>query len=298
VLALLAALAFPILAMLWFVPGARRDTMIAADGPGGAGRDGRGVLGRSLAALWVMSAASALGGVMVAALLAEWPFMMELRLFLGVKVLIVLPIVIIGLAIAAAQAGPEGVWPRVRDWLRQPLLLEYGILLIVIGGAALFALGRTGNTGLPALGGLEVKTRTILERVLVARPRTKEFLVGHPAMMVAVALAVLGARRWVLPAAMVGAVGQTNLVDSFSHIHTPLVYVAERTVYALIIGSLIGALAIGLLLWSRRWWRVPAPAVRAAAPSPAPAARPRSREGGGGTAPLSDPRGAAGDANG
>lgn len=257
-LALLAALAFPVLAMLWFVPGARQETWPEA--PSG----GRPVLARSLAGLWAMSAVSALGGFMVAALLAEWSFMMEMRVFLGVKVLLVLPIVIIGLAIAAAQAGPEGVWPRVREWLRQPLRLEYGLLLILVGGAALFALGRTGNTGLPALGGIEVSVRTLLERVLVARPRTKEFLIGHPAMMVAIALAVLGARRWVLPVAMVGAVGQTNLVDSFSHIHTPLIYVIERTVYALVIGSLIGAVLVGILLWSRRWWRLPMPAAESA----------------------------------
>ena len=257
--ALLAALAFPVLAMVWFVPGARRETW--PDAAVAAGRTaGRAVLARSLAGLWMMSAASALGGFMVAALLAEWSFMMEARLFLGVKLLIVLPGVIIGLAVAASQAGPEGVWLRVREWLRQPLRLEYGILLILIGGAALFVLGRTGNTGLPAVGGLEVKVRTVLERVLVARPRTKEFLIGHPAMMLAIALACLGARRWVLPLAMAGAVGQTNLVDSFSHIHTPLVYVVERTVYALVIGSLIGAVLIGALLWSRRWWRLPAAA--------------------------------------
>jgi hypothetical protein len=205
-----------------------------------------------------MSAVSALGGFMVAALLAEWPFMMEIRAFVGVKLLIVLPVLLIGLAVAAAQAGAEGVWPRVREWLRQPLRLEYAILVVVIGAAALFALGRTGNTGLPALGGLEVKVRTVLARVLVARPRTKEFLIGHPAMMLAIALAMLGARRWVLPAAMVGAAGQTDLVDSFSHIHTPLIYIVERTVYALVIGSLIGAVLVGILLWSRRWWRLPA----------------------------------------
>jgi Family of unknown function (DUF5693) len=281
-LALLAALAFPILAMLWFVPGARRDTWPDVRGSGGS------AAARAVAGLWAMSAVSALGGFMVAALLAEWPFMMEMRVFLGVKLLIVLPIVIAGLAVAASQAGPEGVWPRVREWLRQPLRLEYGILLILVGAAALFALGRTGNTGLPALGGLEVKVRTVLARVLVARPRTKEFLIGHPAMMLAIALAVLGARRWVLPAVMVGAAGQSNLVDSFSHIHTPLVYVIERTVYALVIGSLIGAVLVGLLLWSRRWWRLsPAEDLR-----PAPAVheegRPtRTRAGPAGAAPSS-----------
>ena len=266
-LALLAALAFPVLAMLWSVPGARRETWPEVRPGGGA------VLARSLAGLWVMSAGSSLGGFMVGAVLAEWPFMMEQRIFLGVKLLIVLPVVIVGLAVAASQAGPEGVWPRVREWLRQPLRLEYGILLIVIGGAALFALGRTGNTGLPALGGVEVKLRTVLERLLVARPRTKEFLVGHPAMMLAIAVAFLGARRWVLPLAMAGAVGQTNLVDSFSHIHTPLIYVIERTVYALVIGSMIGAVLIGVLLWTRRWWRLPAPAAGTSARDPAAARR-------------------------
>jgi hypothetical protein len=266
-IALFAALAFPILAMLWFVPGARYDTWP------GVRREGRAVLTRALAGLWAMSGVSALGGFMVAALLAEWPFMMEMRAFLGVKLLIVLPVVLIGLAVAAAQAGPDGVWPRVREWLRQPLRLEYGILLIVVGGAALFVLGRTGNSGLPAVGGLEVKVRALLAHVLVARPRTKEFLIGHPGMMLAIALALLGARRWVLPMAMVGAAGQTDVVDSFSHIHTPLVYIVERTLYGLVIGSLIGAILVGILLWSRRWWRLPVPAVEARGPWRTPGGR-------------------------
>ena len=265
ILAFLAALAFPVLAMLWLVPGARRKTWPRGR-PGSAA-----VLGRSVVRLWAISGVSALGGFMVAALLSEWAFMMEMRGFLGVKGAHVVPIVIIGLAIAAAEAGSEGVWPRVREWLRQPLRLEYGILLILIGGAALFALGRTGNTGLPALGGLEVRTRTLLEHLLVVRPRTKEFLIGHPAMVLAVALALLGARRWVLPAAMVGAVGQVGLVNSFSHIHTPLVYVVERTVYALALGSLIGVALTGILLWSRRRWRAPAAAAKRAVPEAKPA---------------------------
>jgi uncharacterized protein DUF5693 len=252
-LALVAALAFPTLSMMYLVPGARRR-----EGPDRApqAESGLSVLSRSVGGLWAVSAVSALGGLLVAALLTEWHFMMAIREFLGVKLAHVLPVVLIGLLVAAAAAPPGTLWPRLRAWLRQPLLLEYGIATIVVGVVVVFALGRTGNIGLPLLSSLELRSRVLLQHLLVARPRTKEFLVGHPLMVLTFALAALGARRWVLPAAMIGAVGQVGLVNSFSHIHTPLVYVLFRTVYALVIGSAIGAVLVGLLWWSRRWWTI------------------------------------------
>jgi len=255
ILALLAALAFPTLSMLYLVPGARRRERQDTSRAGGA-PSGLGVLAHSVGGLWAVSGVSVLGGLLVAALLTEWHFMMAIREFLGVKLAHVLPVVLIGLLIAAAAAPPGTLWPRLRAWLRQPLLLEYGIAIIVIGVLVVFALGRTGNIGLPLLSTLELRSRVLLQHLLVARPRTKEFLVGHPLMMVTFALAALGARRWILPAAMIGAVGQVGLVNSFSHIHTPLTYVLFRTAYALVLGSAIGAVLVGLLWWSRRWWEV------------------------------------------
>jgi hypothetical protein len=264
ILALLAALAFPTLSMLYLVPGAGRR-----DASGGRGGSGLRVALASVGGLWAVSLVSALGGAMVAALLSQWQFMMELREFLGVKVAHIVPVALVGLLIAAAGAPRGTLWRRLREWLRQPLRLEYGIAIIVIGVLAVFALGRTGNSGLPLATGLELKSRVLLQHLLIARPRTKEYLIGDPFMVLAFALAAAGARAWVLPAAMVGAVGQVGLVNSFSHIHTPLVYVLLRTVYALVIGSLLGAVLVGLLWGSRRWWRPGRPgqeAVRAPTP--------------------------------
>ena len=246
-LALLAALAFPTLALMGILgpPGASPRPAI---GPGA-----RVVMG-SVLRLWAVSAGSALGGVLVAALLSQWIFMLEIKEFLGVKLAHIVPVVLIGLMLAAVDAPRGQLWPRLRAWARQPLLLEYGIVVIAVGLAAVFALGRTGNAGLPALGALELKSRVILSHLVVARPRTKEFLIGHPFLALAFALPALGLRRWVLPAALVGAIGQVGLVNSFSHIHTPIVYVVLRTLYALVIGSAIGAVLIVLVLWSRRRW--------------------------------------------
>lgn len=263
ILAFLAALAFPTLSMMWILPGARR-------GPSEAPTlSGMRVLTRSIAGLWVVSAATAVGGVMVAALLSEWAFMMEVRGFLGVKLAHIIPVLVIGLLLVAVQEPPGRLWPRLRAWLRQPLLLEYGIVIIAVAVLVVFALGRTGNLGLPALSGLELKSRALLQHLLLARPRTKEYLVGHPFMVLTFALAALGARRWVLPAAMIGAIGQVGLVNSFSHIHTPLVYVVLRTLYALVLGSLLGAVVVGVLLWSRRFWPSGSPSA-----GPGPGLRP------------------------
>jgi hypothetical protein len=247
-LALLAALAFPTLSLIAVLP---QDAHAAAPANVGGPR----LIGQSILRLWGLSALTALGGIMVAGLLSQWAFMLEIRGFLGVKPAHLIPIVLIGLVLAAAEAPSAELWPRLRAWARQPLLLEYGIAVIIVGLAAVFALGRTGNAGLPVLGGLELKSRVVLEHLVVARPRTKEYLIGHPFMMLAFALPALGLRRWVLPVALIGAIGQVGLVNSFSHIHTPLVYVILRTLYALVIGSAIGAVLVMLLLWGRRRWR-------------------------------------------
>jgi hypothetical protein len=52
----------------------------------------------------------------------------------------------------------------------------------------------------------------------------------------------------VLPLAAVAAVGQGGIVNSFSHIHTPLLYTVWRTVNALWLGGVIGAVAAALLV--------------------------------------------------
>jgi len=265
-LALLAALAFPTLAMMYLIPGARRR--VAAPETDARAPSGLRALAAGIVGLWAVSAVTALGAFVMAALLSEWAFMMEIREFLGVKLALVIPVLAIGLLLVAAAAPPGELWRRLRAWLRQPLLLEYGIVILLIATAAVFALGRTGNSGLPLLGGIELKSRVVLERVLIARPRTKEYLVGDPFMVLAFALAAVGLSRWVLPAAMIGAIGQVGLVNSFSHIHTPLFYALMRTVYALGIGSVLGAVLVGLLWWTRRWWGPPGRGPRSVRGSP------------------------------
>ncbi|MBI3976512.1 MAG: hypothetical protein HY334_08990 [Armatimonadetes bacterium] len=238
---------------------------------------GRRVLGHSVLTLWQAAAISTAAGVLVAALLTSWPFMLAVHTFVGVKVAHILPPVLAAFLLVFSvrpEADLRSTAREIWHWLERPLRLQVAVLAVVAAVAAVMLLGRSGNVGLP-LFGVEARARDLLEDLLVARPRTKEFLIGHPALMLAGAAAALRLRAWVVPLAVIGAVGQAGLINSFSHIHTPLVIVLLRTLYALIIGTVLGVVPVAVLTWLiRRWRPEPAPgaaeeATVRAAPPPA-----------------------------
>lgn len=232
------------------------------------GRPGGPPVLHGLRTLWLASAASVAAGALVAALLTRWEFMMAADVFLGVKIAQVLPVIVIVLLLWRHDRPPRSWRETARElwaWSGHPLLLRYAIVAVVAAVAGVILLARSGNFGLP-LPAVEAWLRNLMEELLVARPRTKEWLIGHPALVLAGAAAAAGWRRWVLLLAAVGVIGQAGIVNSFAHIHTPLVYTAWRTANALVLGTVLGAaaaLVAGVLL--RRWGSAPGagPARRA-----------------------------------
>jgi hypothetical protein len=79
------------------------------------------------------------------------------------------------------------------------------------------------------------------------RPRTKEFLIGHPALVVALGLLSAGRREWLPLAMLLGAIGQVSLVNTFCHLHSPLEVSLMRTLWGILIGLLLGAIVWGLV---------------------------------------------------
>jgi hypothetical protein len=216
---------------------------------------GRSPVWSGVRALLVASAISTAGGVLVAALLTEWRFMMAADVFSGVKIAQLLPVLLVALFVWRADRPARSWRATVRElwaWSAHPLLLRYAIGVIVAGVAAVVLLARSGNFGLPVLS-VEARLRTLLEDLLVARPRTKEYLIGHPALVLTGVAVAAGWRAWIVPLAAVAAIGQGGLVNSFSHIHTPLLYTVWRTVNALWLGAMIGAVAaaVGLTVAHR-----------------------------------------------
>lgn len=214
-------------------------------------RAGGHPVGQGLRVLWTASLVSLAAGIIVAALLTEWAFMMAAEIFLGVKLAHLLPVIAVAAVLGFRERGVRHWQEAARElwgWSGRPLLVRYAIVTVVAGIAAVVLVARSGNFGLPLLS-VEERLRDLTERLFVARPRTKEFLIGHPALLLAGAAAAAGWRMLVLPLAAVGTIGQAGIINSFSHLHTPLLYTLWRTGNALLLGSLLGAAAAAVLRW-------------------------------------------------
>ncbi|MEI7905155.1 MAG: DUF5693 family protein, partial [Candidatus Firestonebacteria bacterium] len=117
----------------------------------------------------------------------------------------------------------------------------------VLAGLFLVASLRSGNLNVP-LFPFEEPAREFLEKVFWARPRSKEFLIGHPLMLLG--LYMFFNKRYekykasAILALSAGMFGQVSLVNTFCHAHIPFLMSLVRAVYGLALGALGGALLI------------------------------------------------------
>lgn len=237
ILALGVAVAGASGAVVWALPRTRRK--------------GSAALWQGLATLVRAAVLASAAGILVAALLSRWEFMLAFSTFMGVKVAHFAPPVLVAVVLAFSARSPQGWSGTVRElrrWISQPLTLGTALAVLVMSVAAVVLLARTGNISIP-LAGVEQKLRTVLEAALVARPRTKEFLVGYPALVLAGLAAAHGWRRGALAFAVLGAIGTAGTVNSFSHLHTPIHYTFWRTGNALLLGALLATPVALVLHW-------------------------------------------------
>jgi hypothetical protein len=107
---------------------------------------------------------------------------------------------------------------------------------------------RSGNDPGVGVSAGELKVRALLDQLLYTRPRFKEFLVGHPALVIGLALALLRRPKIALPFLLVGALGQVSMLNTFCHLHTPLLVSLLRAVLGFTIGAVLGTAACLVLV--------------------------------------------------
>lgn len=193
---------------------------------------------------WLAAAVSIFGSLHVVAMLGDLSYMIKTDQFVGVKAAHVVPPALIAMGILLGplplvfKSGGNG-WQRIRNLLAAQIPVRVLIGVAGIGLLALVYLLRTGHDYLPVFA-LESSVRRLLETLFTVRPRTKELFFGHPLLVAALHQRSLGRRRvgaWL----SVGAViGQLSILNTFSHIHTPLAVSMWRTLLGLLLGYVLG----------------------------------------------------------
>ena len=199
----------------------------------------------ALIGLLGLASLSLVGGFCVAGLLNGIPYFIRAETFSGVKVSVFLPILIIGI-VAFADFN------NFKDAMKEPITWGAAGIGMLILSALVVMMMRTGNDNPNTVSGGELAFRGILEQILPVRPRTKEFLLGFPALFFG--LFVLQAAKydakklgkcsgWVSLCLMLGFVGLTDSVNTLCHLHTPVFISFLRDIIGLVIGAIIGLVA-------------------------------------------------------
>jgi hypothetical protein len=192
-----------------------------------------------------------LGGLLQAATLSSIGYLLELDIFRGVVVARLLPIVYFAIAYLAyfgfgvKKTTPGRLEPKD---LRDLLTLDIKLWMLLIAGAA-GALGayyvmRTGHDTGVEVTYMEMLFRNMLEYVLLARPRTQEFLFAFPALMLFIYAAVRRFKLWSIAFGAGAIIGVTSVINTFAHLRTPLYLSFARTGYSILFGIVLGVVAV------------------------------------------------------
>ena len=198
-----------------------------------------------------------LGALVVVGLLSVPLMMQEIDRFSGVKlVLAVPPLLAFVLYVYTRRFGNEPPGPE--QSALAPVRVYQLALLVLLAGAAFLILSRSGNQSDITPSTFELSLRSDLTAVLGVRPRFKEFLIGVPLLMLLPALRIDQRRLFGWLFAIAAAIGTADVVDTFSHLHTPLLISLLRTVNGAVLGVFVGA----ILIWIYRAFASRAGALR------------------------------------
>ena len=205
--------------------------------------------------LWQLALAIALslvGAAFLSGILTDSRFLLEIDIYRGVKLTFMLPVILTAILfvkrydLLEVKDGNLGLLvSRLNNVLDTRLTYKHVAALLVFLIIAFYFVGRSGHTGGVPVPAIELKMRAFLEQVMYARPREKEFMVGHPMFFMAVMAAYKCAPKllqFVLVCAAV--IGQGSLVQTFCHMRTPVIMSFVRALDGYVVGIIFGIVGV------------------------------------------------------
>ena len=211
-------------------------------------------------ALLVTGVMSMTGAAYLSGALSDVSYFLEFEIFRGIKLTFVLPLVLVGVAFLQRFNIVDEVrqnvpaTQQIKELLNKSVSVKALLALMIVFGAFVVLIARSGHTSGMPVSGLEIKIRALLEQVFYARPRSKEIFFGHPAFMLAMTAFLKKFPKMICFALVMAAtIGQSSMVETFAHMRTPIFMSFMRGLDGLIPGTIIGAVLIVILqIFSRQ----------------------------------------------
>jgi hypothetical protein len=221
-------------------------------------------------ATWQLALAiviSLIGATFIASILGDNRFFLEADIYRGVKLTFIMPPLLTALLFikrynmfGVAEGKTLNFWQQIRELAKVKITAGHLLVLAVLAVVAIIFVGRSGHSAGIPVPALEIKLRVLLEHLMYARPREKEFLIGHPAFYLAVYAAY---NKWPkvlqLLLVMAASIGQGSLVQTFCHVRTPVIMSYVRAGDGFVLGAVLGIIllivVVLLLPYFKKWQR-------------------------------------------
>lgn len=206
------------------------------------------------------------GGLFASAPLSDSSYMLEMELYRGVKIMQLIPLAAFAFYyIKVLVRKPLGIYfqrpKQERKEMTQKLLDTYvqvrhvvicvaAVLVLAVAAAVgSYYIARTGHTSNVATADLELVVRNFLEETLTARPRTKEFLIGYPCIMLFVWCRRKGLNKLAIVPGVGAMIGLTSITNTFLHIRTRFCLSLIRVLTGIGFGVVVGLIALAVANW-------------------------------------------------
>ena len=205
-------------------------------------------------ALLVTGLLSLTGAAYLSGALSDVSYFLEFEIFRGIKLTFVLPMILVAVAflqrfniVDEVRKNVPAV-QQIKELLDKSITVKIFLALMVVLGAFVVLIARSGHTSGMPVSGVEIKIRAMLEQMFYARPRSKEIFFGHPAFMLAFAAFLKRFPKMIcFVLVMAATIGQGSMVETFAHMRTPILMSFMRGLDGLIPGAIIGAVLIVFL---------------------------------------------------
>ncbi|MHC2994765.1 MAG: hypothetical protein IBV53_04590 [Candidatus Atribacteria bacterium] len=186
------------------------------------------------------------GALLIAALLSNNKFMLGIEQFSGIKISYLVPLLLV-LAIMWLRVNKGKL--MILENIKKPILIEHVIIMVFFAVFLVIYISRSGNFSFLPVLSIEEKIRIFLEKTLIARPRNKEFLIGYPALLLAMSMNFLRVKEFKIPVIIIGTIGPVTLINTFCHIHTPFLFSMLRTFNGIWLGLVLGLFVITIFYY-------------------------------------------------